>query len=114
MPLLTIHLSSTMNQSLREEAISEAANSLAHELGKPASVVMVSLIEKCQLSLGEFRDNLALFEIRAIEYPTEKTQALTDHYCGWAEKYLSIPGDHVFVIAENVPRGHWGFDRRVF
>jgi len=114
MPLLTISLSESIPDTVKETAVSEAVTIVAEETGKPKSVVMTKLEEECQLTIDDHSDKVALFELRGIEFPGEKMQSVTTRFCEWAEAYLSIPGNRVFIVADSVPRGYWGSNGKVF
>jgi len=113
MPLLKIETTVPLEDDRSRALASEAVCAVAETTGKPSSVVMVTVHAGSSMSFGGDTESIALFEVRGIELAPDKTEALTHRFTDFAREHLAVPAERVFVIADDVPRGRWGFDRRV-
>jgi phenylpyruvate tautomerase PptA (4-oxalocrotonate tautomerase family) len=114
MPLLRIQTGQQLEKAAAGQLLREASRLVAHSLGKPERVVMVTLEDGTSMLFAGDSGPAAFMELRAIGLPEDAPSDLSARLCGLAEDALGVPAERVFVNFIDVPRTHWGWNAKTF
>jgi len=114
MPLIILHT----NQPIADEASTSLLTALTHlaskHLNKPKEYVQVLVHPSTTMTFAGTAEPTAWVEVRSLGLPEGSPQQLTEGLCQILEDELGIPPARVFANFMDMPRTHWGWDRRTF
>jgi phenylpyruvate tautomerase len=116
MPLVIVYTSSPAPAADKAQAILKTVSTLtAKAIGKPERYVATRLAPSAHMTFGGSDAPSCVVEIKSIgglsaSVCTELTKAMgrTVH------ENLGVPTDRTYVVFQDVPAAHWGFDGATF
>ena len=75
---------------------------------------MASLQAGQAMRFGGSEEPAAVFELKALGLPAEKADELTRILCELSSNVLKVEKSRTYVTFENVERGMWGWNDKVF
>lgn len=114
MPACTIQTSATLPAGGPDDFLSACTNLVSEELGKPASVVMVSL-QQSAMQMGGSSDPCALVTLASLGgLGPEMNKRLSESLCDLLELHLKCVPERIFIHFEDRDRSDWGWNRNTF
>ena len=114
MPLLRIETNLSPTAERKSALLSSATHLIADLLNKPPKVVMVVLEPDRAMALAGSDEPAALFTVKSIGLPAERTGELSEALCGLLSERLEIPAERVYIEFADAPRHLWGWNGRTF
>ncbi|MGF1485396.1 MAG: phenylpyruvate tautomerase MIF-related protein [Opitutales bacterium] len=110
MPSLTVQHNTPLDAAASQNFANKLCTAVAQALGKDPQYMLVSLHKAEAIAMGTASAPAATFQLDALGLTAEKLAPvialLTDH----ARKTLGTAPDRVHIIANDIPRTHWGFN----
>lgn len=114
MPLLTITTSAPLPIENEGDLLKACVNAVSEALGKPESIVMVSLVPAV-IQMDGSEEPAAHLELQSLGGLTPGiNDSLTEILCDVMEMYLKISTNRTFVLFTDRERTHWGCNRKTF
>ena len=112
MPMLRIQT----NQPIEDpgQLVSKASRTVAEQLGKPESYVMVSLEPNPNMIFAGSGEPLAYLELKSIGLPATATGGLSQSLCGLMQDEAGISPDRIYIEFADAPRNMWGWNSGTF
>ena len=114
MPYLKIQTNTPLTPDATQSLLAQASRTVAQELGKPESYVMVALEPPLPMLFGGSDAPLAYLELKSIGLPEAKTAALSKALCELMTKQANIPQERVYIEFANAKGAHWGWNGDTF
>ena len=116
MPFLNLQSNLTISSAQKQSILPRARSLLAQQLEKSEAFCMVSFAPPSEILFGENESQeAALFaNLKSLGITTEQTAALTKSLGALIQEELSIPTDRFYLCCEDIPRGLWGWNDKVF
>ncbi len=114
MPLLKVQTNTTLEPGLQQPLLKQLSETVASELGKPESYVMVLFEERIPMLFAGSDAAAAYLELKSLGLPQETTPALSAALCNTVTHHLAIPGDRIYIEFSSPPRHLWGWNSSTF
>ena len=111
MPYLKIQ---TNQKVENDEFISKLSKSIAEELGKSESYVMVALEPEIKMSFGGTQKPAAFMQLKSIGLKESITEDLSKMLCDFANSELNIPKNRIYIEFTDAPGKMWGWNGGTF
>ncbi len=110
MPMLMIRTNQAIAADQREAVLAEASRRIAQAVGKPEKFVMVSLHDGIPMMFGGGTEPAAYMEFKNIGLQGDQTEGLSNLLASFAEDWLNVGRERLYVEFADIPRGWWGFN----
>ena len=110
MPHLTIQTNTSPSEDTCQALLFEASKEVSRELGKKEEFFMGVVQKDQQMIFGGNDDPIAVFELKALGLPGQKTKDLSRILCNLAESYLKVSKQRTYVKFHDVAHGMWGWN----
>jgi len=114
MPTLIIQTNAALAPEQRRCALAAASASLARELGKPESYVMVILQTNPDMLFAGDDAPLAYLELKSLGLPESRTAELSAALCGLMTEHFGVPAARVYIELTSPPRHLFGWNGGTF
>jgi len=82
---------------------------VAKELGKPESMIMVALETATKMVFGGTNEPTIFMELKSVGLPESKTSDLSESLCDFAEQYLNVKKERIYIEFANAVKSMWGW-----
>ncbi len=114
MPLLTLSVSTEIDESRKGTLLGQLSSMVAESLNKPEKYVMVTVEEKAMMMSGTTAP-AAFVNLKSIGgISDESNKVFSEKICDLLKKELGIEQDRVYVNFSDVARGNWGWNGGTF
>ena len=114
MPFLNIISSVDLPADQRDPVLAAVSAAVADATGKPERYMMVGF-ECGSLMFAGMSGPAAFVDVRAIGGLTPEVNAkISSQVCALFQKWLSVPGERVYLTFIDVPATHWGNNGKTF
>jgi len=114
MPYLKIQTNTPLAPDTAKALLAQASRTVANELGKPESYVMVALEPPLPMLFAGSDAPLAYLELKSIGLPESKTAALSKALCDLMTEQTDIPQERVYIEFANAKGALWGWNGDTF
>jgi len=114
MPYLKIQTNKEINENKQKALLEKASATVAKELGKPESYVMVSIDPPRPMMFAGSDEPTAYLELKSIGLPASDTKNISAALCDMVSDELSIDQDRVYIEFANAERNMWGWNGATF
>jgi len=114
MPYFKIQTNKELNDDTRQDVLKKASATIAKELGKPESYVMVAFDPAVPMLFAGSDEPCAYMELKSIGLPESKTAVLSESLCSLIETELGIPPSSSYIEFADAPRKMWGWNSGTF
>ena len=114
MPLLKIQTNVNVPEGKRDGLLKNASRTVAQQLGKPESYMMVTLETEQPMVFAGTDEPTAFMDLKAIGLPAGKTGQLAALLCDLAKTELGVPKERVYINFADVPANLWGWNAETF
>ena len=113
MPLVNLHSSKKVDETLRLILLKEISAYTAEALGKSENYVMVALAPPVPMLFAGSNEPTAYLELKSIGLPEPRTAELSKTLCHLMTE-LNISQNRVYIEFTDAPRAMWGWDGKTF
>lgn len=114
MPLLTLSISTKIDDSRKEILLGQLSSMVAESLHKPEKYVMVTVEEKAIMMSGTTAP-AAFVSLKSIGgISDEGNKSISKKMCDLLKEQLGIEQDRVYMNFSDVERGNWGWNGGTF
>ena len=114
MPTLTIQTNVEVIPERRKVILEAASATVAEQLGKPETYVMVILQTNPDMILATDDAPLAYLELKSLGLPEDRTETLSGALCDLMEKHFKVPAARVYIEFSSPPRHMFGWNGGTF
>jgi phenylpyruvate tautomerase PptA (4-oxalocrotonate tautomerase family) len=114
MPTLIIQTNVEIPSERRKVILEAISASVAEQLGKPESYVMVVLRTNPDMIFGADDSPMAYLELKSLGLPEDRTSALSKTFCGLMDKHFGIPPRRTYIEFASPPRHLFGWNSGTF
>ena len=114
MPTLIIQTNVEVPAERRKVILEAASSTVAEQLGKPESYVMVLLQTNPDMLFGAKDAPLAYLELKSLDLPEKRTAELSAALCGLMDKHFGVPPSRVYIEFASPPRHMFGWKGGTF
>lgn len=114
MPYLKIQTNQALAPDAAKALLTQASRTVAGQLGKPESYVMVALEPPLPMLFAGSDSPLAYLELKSIGLPEGKTGALSRALCDLMAQQAGIPQERVYIEFANAKGALWGWNGDTF
>ena len=114
MPTLKIQTNVETAADRRKVLLDAATATVAEQLGKPESYVMVILETNPDMLFAASDAPLAYLELKSLGLPEDATTALSAALCGFMEKHFGVPPGRVYIEFASPSHHLFGWNGRTF
>jgi phenylpyruvate tautomerase PptA (4-oxalocrotonate tautomerase family) len=114
MPTLKIQTNVEIPAERRKVVLEAASSTVAEQLGKPESYVMVILETNQDMLFAADDAPLAYLELKSLGLPEDKTPALSSALCGFMEQHFGVPPSRTYIDFASPPRHMFGWNSATF
>lgn len=110
MPYLKIQTNQDVEDGKKLEIVEKASKLVATGLGKPESYVMIALEPSTKMVFAGVGEPTIFMELKSIGLPESKTVDLSKSLCEFAEQYLNVKKERVYIEFANAAGVMWGWN----
>lgn len=114
MPYLKIQTNQEISKNSQKTLLEKASATVARELGKPESYVMVAIDPPRPMMFAGSDEPTAYLELKSIGLPASNTKNLSAALCHLISDELSIDQSRVYIEFANAERNMWGWNGATF
>ncbi len=114
MPYLKIQTNTPLTAEATKTLLGKASRSVASQLGKPKSYVMVALGAPIPMLFAGSDAPLAYLELKSIGLPEAKTAALSKALCELMAQEAGVKQERVYIEFANAKGALWGWGGGTF
>jgi phenylpyruvate tautomerase PptA (4-oxalocrotonate tautomerase family) len=114
LPTLKIQTNVEVPIGRRKVVLEAASSTVAEQLGKPESYVMVLLETNSDMIFAASGAPMAYLELKSLGLPEERTPDLSAALCGFMERHFGVPPARVYIEFSSPPRHLFGWNGRTF
>jgi phenylpyruvate tautomerase PptA (4-oxalocrotonate tautomerase family) len=114
MPTLKIQTNVEIPAERRKVILEAASSTIAEQLGKPESYVMVILETNRDMLFAADDAPLAYLELKSLGLPENDTPALSSALCGFMERHFGVPAGRTYIELASPPRHLFGWNGKTF
>ncbi|MEM1294509.1 MAG: phenylpyruvate tautomerase MIF-related protein [Verrucomicrobiota bacterium] len=114
MPFLSVQTNQEVDPQTRQKLLTVATQQVSSVLGKSEEYFMASLQTVAAMRFGGSAEPTAMFDLKALEFPSEKAQEITNLLCKLSADILNVEKARTYVTFTSVERGMWGWNDKVF
>lgn len=114
MPYMKIQTNQDISEATQKTLLEKASATVARELGKPESYVMVTIDPPRPMFFAGSDEPAAYLELKSIGLPGSSTKELSAALCDLVSKELSIDQSRVYIEFANAERNMWGWNGTTF
>lgn len=112
MPYFSIETTEQIEESEAKKIMKKASNLIAAILGKPESVVMVSMKPGTAMIFAGAEGPTAFVCLKSINLSADQCPILSEKICSFVEQEVSVPKGRVFIDFTNLEGKYFGWDGR--
>ncbi len=112
MPYFSIDTNQPLENASTQEIMKKASALIAGLLGKPESVVMVSIKPGTPMTFAGTDDPTAFAGLKSIGLATDRCPELSEKICGFIEQELGVSKGRIFIDFKNLEGKLFGWDGR--
>jgi phenylpyruvate tautomerase len=114
MPMIRVQLSFTLDQEKQSALMRDLSQSVAKQLGKPESYMMV-VLESASILMGGKPEAAAFFEVRSVgTVSKDQAVSLSKAVGEILSRTTGVHNDRIYSNFAGVPGAMWGFDGGTF
>jgi len=114
MPYLKIQTNQNLDELRQSALLKQASQTVAQQLGKPESYVMITLEAGRSMLFAGSDAPLAYLELKSIGLPAQATAKLSQALCTLMAERLGVAQDRVYIeFADAMPQ-MWGWNGDTF
>ena len=110
MPYLKIQINQDFDEKKKAEIMDKISKLVAKELGKPESMIMIVLETATTMVFGGTNEPTLFMELKSVGLPESKTSDLSKSLCDFAEQYLNVKKERVYIEFANATGLMWGWN----
>lgn len=114
MPFLKIQTNQSLDDTRRAALLQQASQTVARQLGKPESYVMVALEAERPMLFAGSDAPLAYLELKSIGLPAAATATLSHSLCALMAEHLNLAQDRVYIEFADAAPKMWGWNGATF
>jgi phenylpyruvate tautomerase PptA (4-oxalocrotonate tautomerase family) len=115
MPLVRLQVSVKVDNDKRKSLMERLSGTIAKQLGKPESYMMVVLEPETPILMAGSPDPAALAEVRSVgEISPDQATSLSGTIGEALSAELAIKPDRAYITFTGFPATMWGFNGRTF
>lgn len=114
MPYLKIQTNQNLDDSRQSALLKQASQTVAQQLGKPESYVMVALETDVPMLFAGNDAPLAYLELKSIGLPGSATAKLSQALCALMAERLDVAQDRVYIEFADAAPQMWGWNGDTF
>ena len=114
MPTLKIQTNGEIPTQRRKVILEAASSTVAEQLGKPESYVMVILETNRDMLFAAHDAPLAYLELKSLGLPEDTTPALSAALCRFMKQHFGIPPERIYIEFASPPRHLFGWNGKTF
>jgi phenylpyruvate tautomerase len=114
MPTLKIQTNVEIPAERRKVILEAASATVAEQLGKPESYVMVILETNQDMLFAASGAPLAFLELKSLGLPEEDTPSLSAALCRFMEQQFGVPPARVYIEFASPLRHLFGWNSKTF
>jgi len=114
MPTLKIKTNVDVPVQRRKVILEAFSSTLAEQLGKPESYVMVVLESNRDMLFAASDAPLAYLELKSLGLPEATTPELSAVLCRFMEQHFGVPPSRVYIEFASPPRHLFGWNSGTF
>ena len=114
MPYLSIQTNKALDSSEINDFIDKASKTVAQQLGKPESYVMVAMPESSAMMFAGNNAACAYLELKSLGLPEDDTRKISAALCELVQNSLGIDSKRIYIEFASPPRHMWGWDNSTF
>ena len=109
MPYLKIQINQDFDEERKAVIIDKMSKLVAKELGKPESFIMVALETATKMVFAGTNEPTIFMELKSVGLPESKTSDLSESLCDFAEQYLNVKKERVYIEFANAVKSMCGW-----
>jgi len=113
-PYLKIQSNHSLSEQQIKELLRHASTTVAEQLGKPESYVMVVVEPPVPMLFAGNDAPVVFMELKSIGLTESQTPGLSDTLCKLAHETMGVDLDRVYIEFVDAPRKMWGWNGRTF
>lgn len=115
MPLIRVQVSEPVEQEQQTSMMRGLSATVAREMGKPESYMMVLLETEIPMLMGQSAEPAALVEVRSVgTISPDQARSLSKAIGEILEQSVGIGAGRVYINFAGVSPAMWGYDGRTF
>lgn len=115
MPLIRVETTEAIAGAAKQALCGKLSRLCAAATGKPEAYVMVSVIDRCAMTLAGQDGPAAFVDVRGIGgLNGTANNAISQGACALLTQACGIPGARVYLNFTSVDAGNWGHDGSTF
>lgn len=114
MPTLKIQTNVEIPSKRRKVILEAASSTVAEQLGKPESYVMVILETNRDMLFSAADSPLAYLELKSLGLPEDTTPAISAALCQFMEQHFGVPPGRIYIEFASPPRHLFGWNGKTF
>lgn len=114
MPYLKIQTNQNLDESRRSALLKLASKTVAQQLGKPESYVMIAVDAGRPMLFAGSDAPLAYLELKSIGLPAAATAKLSQSLCALMAEQLAVPQDRIYIEFADAAPQMWGWNGETF
>lgn len=114
MPYLQIQSDLDLSAEQRQSLLTKARELVATELGKSSAFCMVSFSSQSEILFGDTSEPSAFASLKSLGIDREQASALTKTLGSLLKSECDLSPKRFYLCCENIPRGLWGWNDKVF
>lgn len=112
MPVLHIQTNATIAD--QESLLKELSATVARELGKPESYVMVSITHNPAMSFAGTLEPLVYAELKSLGLASSQTAGISQSLCSLIEQRLGVDASRIYIEFSAPERAMFGWNGGTF
>lgn len=109
MPYLKIQINQDFDEGKKAEIVEKASKLVTKEIGKPETYIMIALETAKKMMFAGTNEPTIFMELKSVGLPESKTSDLSKALCEFAEKYLNVKKERVYIEFANSTGVMWGW-----